>query len=235
MHVGDMLKAFASGALARPMACVGLCGSSESLDFAKTEAIHFLKSRLLTDNTFMIPGFNMPPATAPSDGITVPAPTLNALAWSGQHIQIHEQDEEKCGHHESFENEFNVLKNAMLCANGLAKTVVSDAPIKNEGGADVGDDPPSKKLRLSIALSFIDAATIQTDILSDLPLLTVNGVRKDSNINLILRICANSILYLVNAGTQHKDDTSTQGSLLADLGKGKWQTTITGDSNVQRK
>ena len=35
------------------------------------------------------------------------------------------------------ENEFNVLKNAMLCAIGLAKTVVRDAPIKNEGGADV--------------------------------------------------------------------------------------------------
>ena len=95
VHVGDMLKAFASGAFARPMACVGLCGSSESLEFAKTEVIHFLKSRLLTDSTFMIRGFNIPPATAPSDGITAPTLKLNALAWSGQHIQIQEQDEEK--------------------------------------------------------------------------------------------------------------------------------------------
>ena len=93
-----------------------------------------------------------------------------------------------------FENEFNVLKNAMLTADGLAKTVVSDAPIKNEGGADVGGEPPSQKSSLSIALSFIDAATIQTDILVDLPLMTVNGKSKD--INLVLRICANSTVYL---------------------------------------
>ena len=119
----------------------------------------------------------------------------------------------------------------MLCANGLAKTMVNDAPIKNEGGTDVAGAPPSKKLRLSNALSFFDAATIQTDILVDLPLLMVNGKSKDSN--LILRIRANSTLYLVNAGqvdTSDKDATITQGSLLVGLGKGKWQTTITVDA-----
>ena len=62
-------------------------------------------------------------------------------------------------------------------------------------------------------------------------MLTVNNKLKYSK--LILRICANSTLYLVNAGqvdTSDKDATITHGLLLVGFGKGKWQTTITGDS-----
>ena len=77
-------------------------------------------------------------------------------------------------------------------------------------------------------LCFIDAANIQTAVMSDLPLLTVNG--KSKGAKMILKICANSTPYLVNTANSDKEATITHGSLLVGFGKGKWQTSNAGNT-----
>ena len=80
VHVGDMVKAVVNGAFSRPLMCVGLCDSEDAMEFAKHEVIHFIKTRLLTDESFTIPGFIIPSKDAPGDDIEAPILTLAALA-----------------------------------------------------------------------------------------------------------------------------------------------------------
>ena len=79
----------------RPLMCVGLCDSAEAMEFARHEVVHFIKTRLLTDENFKIPRFQIPPKDEPDVEIEVQTPTLAVLGWHGQNIAIKDSDRDK--------------------------------------------------------------------------------------------------------------------------------------------
>ena len=105
------------------------------------------------------------------------------------------------------------------------------------GEGDGDGEPPLKKLKgpeeQKAPQRFIDAATIQTEILQDVSLFETypGGGPKKTHSQLTLKICANSTLYLVNmAADSDKDATIAHGSILVGYGKGKWQQNGTCDA-----
>ena len=165
VHVGDMVKAILNGASSRPLMCVGLCETANAMEFAKAEVVHLIKTRLLTDENFNIPGFIIPPKDAPVDDIEVQTPTLAALLWNGQNIAIKDSDRGKYDDHDAFRARFNELEGAMQQAG---------KGIKREA-TNCGDWQPSpKKLKFnepdnmaqSEPLEFIDPASITTRALA---------------------------------------------------------------------
>ena len=117
VHVGDMVKAVVNTAFSRPLMCVGLCDTGAQMEFVKNEIIHFLKTKLLTDEGFKIPGFTIPPKDVPLDEISVPTPALTALVWRGNNIVMKDADRNKWSLHDTFQAQFDELDTAMQQAN----------------------------------------------------------------------------------------------------------------------
>ena len=237
VHVGDMIKAAINGAYGRPMMCVGLCNTGEKLDFAKSEIIHFIKAKLLTDDGFTIPGFTIPPKDKPVDAISVPTPALTALLWHGDTLVIKDLDRDKWKLHEHFQDAFDELDSQVQQTHPF-QDALDKVPVKCEGDGD--GEPPLKKLKgpeeQKAPQRFIDAATIQTEILQDVSLFETypGGGPKKTQSQLALRVCSNSTLYLVNMAADSdkdaKDATIAHGSILVGYGKGKWQQNGTCDA-----
>ena len=235
VHVGDMIKAVANAGFSRPLMCVGLCDSPEHADFVQSEITHFLKTKLLTEDGFKIPGFTVPPKDAPMDAIYVPTPELTALGWHDNTIMIKESDRKKWGLHCSFQAQFNELATTLEQANAHCKPAFQhnnvDTAVKQESV-----EPPHKKLKtdkgadsLPESLTFIDAASIDTAILHDLTLHSQYpcGKARPSSNSLVLKICANHDLYLVNAAktaAEVKQDNDNKGTTITDKDNDKGVT-----------
>ena len=229
VHVGDMIKAVANAGFSRPLMCVGLCESVEHQDFVQSEIMHFLKMKLLTDDGFKIPGFTIPPKDVPLDAISVPTPELTALGWRGNTIMIKESDRNRWGLHYAFQAQFDELATALDQANARCNTALQhnnvDTPVKQESG-----EPPHKKLKTdkdavqTEPLMFIDAASIDTAILHDVTLHSQYpcGKPRPSSNSLVLKICANHDIYLVNAAktaAEVKQDNDNKGTAVTDKDK----------------
>ena len=200
VRVGDMVKAVISGAFSRPIMCVGLCEDVREIEFVKNEAIHFIKAKLLMDDGFNVPGFSISPKDAPLEDILVPRPQLRSLAWCGDAIVMKDADCNRWSQHDIFQMQFNALRSAVQHANDM-KLQETFAEIKR--GADGDGEPPLKKRKedgVLATLRYIDAESIDTEILQD---VTVHqyfpcGKLKATSSNLVLKVCANKALYLVN-------------------------------------
>ena len=110
-------------------------------------------------------------------------------------------------------------------------------------------EPPLKKMRgdgdavlaQTEPLRFIDAAAIDTEILQDVTLFPqwpCGKPKLPGPKHLVLKICANHALYLVNTAAADSDKdgvaTITHSSILVGYNKGKWQQTCSGDTKEIR-
>ena len=235
VHVGDMVKAVVNGAFLRPLMCVGLCDSADAMEFARHEIVHFLKTRLLTDDNFKIPGFVIPPKDSPHEDDEVQPPTLASLVWHGQNVALKDSDRDK--YKENFEDQFNELEAALNQAVAYHSIEPAGKGIKRELGSpgkSCGAGQPSpKKLKEGEAdnmaqsepLEFIDPESLKTSILQDVTLAqrwTCGQTKKTNTYELALKICADHQLYIVN--TQSYDVELPHGSMFVGFGKGKWTT-----------
>ena len=241
VHVGDMVKAVVNGAFLRPLMCVGLCDSADAMEFAKHEVVHFIKTRLLTDDNFKIPGFVIPPKDPPHADDDVQPPTLASLVWHGQNVAIKDSDRDKYKEH--FEDQFNELEAALNQAVAYHSVEPAGKGMKRELGSpgnSCGDGQPSpKKLKEGEAdnmaqsepLEFIDPASLKTEILQDVTLAqrwTCGQTKKNKTYELAPKICADHQLYIVN--TQAYDVELPHGAMFVGFGKGKWTTVCEGDA-----
>ena len=228
------------------MMCVGLCDTGDQMEFVKNEIIHFLKTKLLTDEGFKIPGFTIPPKDVPLEEMSVPTPALTALVWRGNNIVMKDADRDKWKLHDTFQAQFDELDSAMQQANMQCTIGQIGTNVKHERDGD--GEPPLKKMRgdgdgvpaQNEPLRFIDAAAIEIEILQDVTLFQQwpCGKAKPSLSQLVLKICANHALYLVNTAAADSDKdgvaTITHGSMLVGYNKGKWQHNCSGDTKEIR-
>ena len=232
----------------RPLMCVGLCDSAEAMEFARHEVVHFIKTRLLTDENFKIPGFQIPPKDAPDVEIEVQTPTFGVLGWHGQNIAIKDSDRDKYKDNGAFQARFNALEAALHQAVERHSIEPVGKGIKREAtGCEAGQPSPKiartdlkeceqDDMAQSEPLELIDPESIKTEILHDVALAlrwTCGQTKKNKVIELILKICANHQLYIVNS--QASDVEMPQGSIVVGFGKGKWATDCEGDAKHEMR
>jgi hypothetical protein len=258
VHVGDMVKAIANVGFSRPLMCIGLCETAGNVEFVKTEVVHFLKAKLLSEDGFNIPGFTIPPKDVTMDEITVPAPALSALKWCDNSVMITDADRAKWSEHDTFQAQFNELDAAIqqavsTCSIGHIKPdhVKEEAlgghgepPHKKQRSDGGGEQAPDEPLKL------IDASSI-SDVVVDVQIVPhfSCGRTKRGSSNLVLKICSNHALYLVNTAAadagnngndgqrEHGNDGCEKlmhGSVLVGYGRGKWQQENSGDARQIR-
>ena len=211
VHVCDMVKAVLNGGgTDRPIFYVGLCTDDEHMAFVKGEIVHFVKTKLLTDDGFTIPGFTIPPKEMPQDDFSMPEPVLHVLAFNELKDAFKFKDADvakwKGG---IFQHEFEQLEAALKKSDALSELALTPGGVKHEapGGVKhvIENGIPTDDM-------FIDAGSIQTQILHDVALSQKKG--------LVLKVCANHEIYLVNHGDS--DSSITNGSIVVGYGKGKW-------------
>ena len=181
----------------------------------------------------------------PLDDISVPTPALTALVWRGNNIVMKDADRNRWSLHDTVHIQFDELDTAMQQANMQCIIGQIGTHVKQEGDGE----PPLKKMRgdgdavpaQTEPLRFIDAAAIDTEILQDVTLFPqwpCGKPKLPGPKHLVLKICANHALYLVNTAAADSDKdgvvTITHGSMLVGYNKGKWQQNCSGDAKEIR-
>ena len=220
----------------------------------KIDVVHFIKMKLSHENNVSIPNYTIPPKDVQLDDIVVPEPTFSALIWHNNEVVMQDKDRTTWSEHDSFQTQFKELDDALRQANQQwverhGEPAHKRQKVKEEEDELLGE-PPHKKLRTDDPaaqpgggpeMKLIDAADIDTEILRDVHLHQQYPCGKFMNSgssNLVLKICSNGALYMVNtAAADDKDSLNTKmhaNSILVGYSKGKWQKHASGDNKEIR-
>ena len=214
------------------------------MEFARHEVVDFIKTRLLTDENFKIPGFQIPPKAAPDVEIEVQTPTFGVLGWHGQNIAIKDSDRDKYKDNDAFQARFNALEAALHQAVERHSIEPVGKGIKREATGCEDGQPSPKKLKeceqdnmaQSEPQELTDPESIKTKCLHGVTLAqrwTCGQTKQIKVAELILKICANHQLCIVNS--QASDVEMAQGSIVAGFGKCKWATDCEGDAKHEMR
>ena len=226
LHTADMLKAFITfdQTFGQHLAYIGMCSNEGLVEFCKAEAIHYIKHRILAGE-MTVPHVNVPPAEVPSADTApeIAKPHVVVLRWNGEYPMLTVADMKKWSEHEVFAEEFEILtrtleeKSTFDLINGKNKSVDNDnTNAASPGKGPHAEEPTAKVPRTTEPETFIDEATIATQITHDVPITSINGKTG----KLYLRVCVNNDLYIVNKGTEVSKVQT--GCMLAGFTKGKW-------------
>ena len=226
VHVGDMLKAFIAVQKRAPMAFLGLCGTADERDWVKTEVVDFIKHKLLHED-FIVPGFTIPPVTAPGTDVPLPMPKLAALHWEtqdGTHtLAISAADIAKWKEHDSFRDKFADMEYAV---QSMKTPKVNGIKGECNAEGESSGATPNLSVTPEAPLTFIDPESIQTELLHDIDMVSTKAKKGSSH--LLLKICANHTLFLVNPDPDN-EFTIEPDCLVAGYNRGKWTFSTSDD------